>query len=79
MPLVAAWRGSGGPRGVIGGWWYFLPWSRAINSGDKAADDKRLAKKLSALELVGLLAVVAAAPDRCWPQPVRAFWTMPAL
>ena len=63
-------RGSGG---VIGGWWFFLPWPKTINAGDKAADGKRLAKKLSALELVGPLAVVAAAPDLCRRQPVRVW------
>jgi len=63
-------RGSGG---VVGGWWFFVPWSRAINLGDRAADGKKLAKKLSALELVGPLAVVAAAPSLCRGQPVRVW------
>jgi hypothetical protein len=63
-------RGSGG---VIGGWWYFLPWSRAINLGDRAVDGKKFGKKLSALELVGPLVVVAAAPSLCRRQPVRVW------
>ena len=63
-------RGSGG---VIGDWWYFLPWSKAINCGDFAEDGKRLGKKLSALELVGPLVVVAAAPELCRRQPVRVW------
>jgi len=63
-------RGSGG---VIGGWWYFLPWSKAINLGDRAADGKKFGKKLSALELVGPLVIVAAAPSLCRRQPVRVW------
>jgi len=66
----SGFRGSGG---VIGDWWYFLPWSKAINCGDFAADGKRFGKKLSALELVGPLAVVAAAPELCRRQPVRVW------
>jgi len=67
---LEGFRGSGG---VVGDWWYFLPWSTTINAGDRAADGKRLSKKLSALELVGPLAVVAAAPDICRGQPVRVW------
>jgi len=67
---LEGFRGSGG---VIGEWWYFLPWPATINAGDRAADGKRLSKKLSALELVGPLAVVAAAPDLCRGQPVRVW------
>jgi len=66
----SGWRGSGG---VVGGWWYFLPWSKAINCGDKAEDGKRFAKKLSALELVGPLVVVAAGAELCRRQPVRVW------
>jgi hypothetical protein len=67
---LEGFRGSGG---VVGDWWYFLPWSAAINAGDRASDGKRLSKKLSALELIGPLAVVAAAPDICRGQPVRVW------
>ncbi len=63
-------RGCGG---VAGPWWFFLPWSKAVNCGVKAADGKRLGKKLSALELIGPLAVLAAAPDLCRRQPVRVW------
>jgi len=66
----SGFRGSGG---VVADWWYFLPWSKAINCGDFAADGKRLGKKLSALELVGPLVVVAAAPELCRRQPVRVW------
>jgi len=66
----SGFRGSGG---VIGDWWYFLPWSKAINCGDFAEDGRRLGKKLSALELVGPLVVMAAAPELCRGLPVRVW------
>ncbi len=37
-----------------------MPWSRRINCGARADDGKKLARKLSALELVGPLIVVVA-------------------
>jgi hypothetical protein len=55
--LTGGGRGTGG---VCGKWWFFVPWSRRINCGAKADDGKKLARKLSALELVGPLVVVAA-------------------
>jgi len=63
-------RGSGG---VSGDWWYYVPWPRKINTGVKAADGKKLSRKLSALELVGPLIAVAAGADRCASQPVRVW------
>jgi hypothetical protein len=63
-------RGSGG---VAGSWWYFLPWSKSINMGALATDGKKIGKKLSALELVGPLVIVAAAPDLCRGNPVRVW------
>ena len=47
--------------------------AKAINCGNRAADGKRLGKKLSALELLGPLVVVAAAPEICRGQPVRVW------
>ena len=61
-------RGSGG---VARGFWFYVPWSRRINGGGRAEDGKKLARKLSALELVGPLVTVAAAFDRCRGRPVR--------
>jgi hypothetical protein len=55
--MAAGGRGTGG---VCGSWWFFVPWSRRINCGARADDGKKLARKLSALELVGPLIVVAA-------------------
>lgn len=63
-------RGCGG---VAGSWWFYLSWARKINCGVKAADGKKLSKKLSALELVGPLVAVCSArlfgsrcPIRIW-------------
>jgi hypothetical protein len=61
-------RGCGG---VAGPMWVFVPWSKTINMGGKAVDGKRLGKKLSALELVGPLAMITADPSRFRRQPVR--------
>jgi hypothetical protein len=42
-----------------------VPWSRRINCGARADDGKKLARKLSALELVGPLITVAAGYQWC--------------
>ena len=63
-------RGSGG---VVGASWFFLPWSLAINMGRRGPDGKRIGGKLSALELIGPLAVVVTFPDLCRAQPVRVW------
>ncbi len=61
-------RGCGG---VAGNWWFYLPWSRKVNCGVKAADGKKLSKKLSALELVGPLVAVSAAAQFGLGDPMR--------
>ena len=55
-----------GCGGVSGDWWFYLPWGRKINSG-VSYRGRRLAGKMSALELVGPLICVCAEPDlvRC--------------
>ena len=64
--------GSGrGAGGVIGDWWFQVAWPLNINRGALAADGKRLSRKMSALELVGPLICVAAAPDLCRGVPLR--------
>ena len=63
-------RGSGG---VSDEWWFYLPWPRKINSGVRGQDGKKLSRKLSALELVGPLVVLAAGADRCRGRPVRVW------
>ena len=60
--MSAGGRGTGG---VCGSWWFFVPWSRRINCGARAEDGKKLARKLSALELVGPLVVLAAGYQWC--------------
>ena len=67
-----AMDGSGrGAGGVIGDWWFHVIWPATINRGDMASDGKRLSCKMSALELVGPLVCVAAAPELCRGTPMR--------
>ena len=56
-------RGSGGVG--PGGFWYVLPWGTMINSGARTPEGRKLSRKLSALELVGPLACLVAAPELC--------------
>ncbi len=53
-------RVGSGCGAVSGSWWAYVPWSKKINCGVKAADGKKISRKLSALELVGPLICVAA-------------------
>jgi hypothetical protein len=55
--LEAIGRGSGG---VYDNKWFYLPWSKAINSGAHRIDGKKVARKLAALELIGPLIAVAS-------------------
>ena len=55
------------------GWWAYMPWSVAVNSGKWVTGGKKMSRKMAALELVGpLLAIVAGAevlrggPVRMW-------------
>jgi hypothetical protein len=52
-------------------WWVYAPWPRKINCGVKAADGKKLSRKLSALELVGPLLCVTAGSGFCRGRTVR--------
>ena len=61
-------RGSGG---VCQGEWFYIPWSMKVNSGCCKVDGKKVARKLSALELVGPLAALVAFAERCRMMPVR--------
>jgi len=66
--------GSGrGARGVGPGFWFVLPWGRRINGGKRAADGRKLGRKLSALELVGPLVCLVAAPQLCRYNAVRVW------
>ena len=42
------------------GWWSYMPWTRAVNSGTVTHEGKKVGRKLSALELMGPLLVMAA-------------------
>jgi len=63
-------RGSGG---VCGADWYYVPWSKGINSGEYRFEGKKIGRKLSALELVGALVLVATLADKFRRQPVKIF------
>ena len=59
-----------GCGGVSRDWWFYVPWGRKINAG-VSFEGRRLSSKLSALELVGPLICLAAAPDMVRGRPVR--------
>jgi len=61
-------RGSGG---VCGNAWFYVPWSKAINSGAHRIEGKKVGRKLSALELVGPLVFLAAMPEQFRGQSVN--------
>ncbi len=54
-------------------WWAFLPWSRGLNAGKLLCDGKKVARKLSALELTGPLLVLAAGARQVRGLELR-FW-----
>ena len=58
--LDAVGRGTGG---VLGDWWYYIPWAKRVCSGGWKVDGVKVGRKLSALELVGPLVFVAAAHE----------------
>lgn len=60
--LSAPGQGLGG---VGRGWWSYLAWPRPINGDKRSVDGKRLGGKLSFLELLGPLLVVAAGVKVC--------------
>lgn len=67
-------EGLGRGCGAISqGWWAYVPWSRKINCGVKAADGKKLSRKLSALELVGPLVCISAGHEWCRNRHIRVW------
>jgi hypothetical protein len=58
-------RLGAGTSGMCGSWWYYVPWERRINAGGWRMDGKKVGPKLSALELIGPLIVIAAGADWC--------------
>lgn len=69
-----SWREKGhGVGAVMPGWWAYLPWSRAINTGRPTGDGRSLDRVLSALELLGPLLVISAGHSFCRLNAVRVF------
>ncbi len=66
----AVGRGTGG---VMGPWWYYIPWAKRINAGGWKVDGKKVGRKLSALELAGPLVVIAAAHQICRGQVLQVW------
>ena len=64
-------RTGRGIGAVAGNWWSYLPWSRVVCAGPVMEDGRRLNRKMSALELVGPLLVVASGFHMCKNRPVR--------
>ena len=59
-----------GCGGVSEDWWFYLPWGRKINTG-VSYRGRRLAGKMSALELVGPLMCVCGEPDLVRRRAIR--------
>jgi hypothetical protein len=57
-------RLGAGTGGVCGTWWFYASWPKKINAGGWRVDGKKVGRKLSVLELVGPLAVIAAGCDK---------------
>ncbi len=55
------------------GWWVYMPWTRAINSGSWVVGGKKVSRKMAALELIGPLLAVTAAAALCKGKPIK-FW-----
>jgi hypothetical protein len=62
-----------GLGGVGPGWWAYTPWSRYVNSGQRDERGRKFSQKLSLLELLGPLLVVAAGASLCRDQDVRVW------
>ncbi len=70
--LESAGRGVGGVIPSLR-WWTFAQWARSINDGSYCYEGKKVARKMSALELAGPLLIMAAAAEQIRGKPVR-FW-----
>ena len=58
---------------VLGCWWTYIPWSDYINLTGHTSKGRKVARKLSALELIAPLAMVCGAPDIVRGQPLNIF------
>ena len=61
-------RGTGG---VCGEKWFYIPWSARVNGGKWRVGGKKVGRKLSALELVGLLVAMVVFAEEGRLKPVR--------
>ena len=64
---------SRGLGGVGPGFWFYASWPRCINAGQQDERGRSLARKLSLLELMGPLFVVAVGHKQCKGQDVRVW------
>jgi len=64
---------ASGTGGVMGDWWYWTPWSKKIQHGILKIEGKKVGRKLTALELIGPLVVIAANFDQCRYRPVTVW------
>jgi len=64
---------GGGTGGCMGDWWYWIPWPKRIQHGILKVDGKKMGRKLTALELIGPLVVIAANFEKCRYQPVTVW------
>ena len=71
---VGSLRDTGRGLGAVGPeFWFFVPWPRCVNSGELDEQGRSLARKMSLLELLGPLFVVAAGADACRGRDVRVW------
>jgi hypothetical protein len=56
---------ASGTGGCMGDWWFWIPWAKRIQHGILKHEGKKVGRKLTALELIGPLVVLAANFDNC--------------
>jgi hypothetical protein len=61
---------ASGTGGIMEGWWYWVPWATKIQHGIAKHEGKKIGRKMSALELIGPLIVIAANFEACRYRPV---------
>jgi hypothetical protein len=61
---------ASGTGGIMEDWWYWVPWATKIQHGIARHEGKKIGRKLSALELIGPLIVIAANFEACRYRPV---------
>lgn len=64
------WHGLGA---VGPGCWAYVPWPRSYHDGKRSVEGRQLGRKLTYLELLGPLLVLASAPDLCLRQDIRVW------